>query len=70
MSNKKSGFLYFCEKIKPDKEGFREKIWLDEPCAGWRILSRKPVNEPQGERMGISREGPLGSPLSKFYYPA
>lgn len=46
--------LYFCEKIKPDKDGFRERMWLDNPCKGWRVLKTAPVDDRQGEGLIFS----------------
>ena len=40
--------LYLCEKILPDKDGFHERMWLDAPCQGWRVLQKKPCNQQQG----------------------
>ena len=39
--NTKTEYLYFCERIKPNNLGFRERIWLDSPCKGWKVLSKK-----------------------------
>ena len=65
MSNE---YLYYCEKIMPDKDGFHERQWLDEPCRGWRVLKKQPVNDQQGVGLLFDyKEGPVGHRAMAFH---
>lgn len=33
-------YKYLCQRMKPNKLGFKETMWLDSPCKGWRVLKK------------------------------